>query len=486
MRRLVLWAWLMAGLIAAAAAALQVSAQSPSAPPPPVQACDLAPGTAEPVGGLGYTARALRAGRKVTVVVFGSLSSTPRGLAGAEDAYPAQFRAELKRLLPNNDVEMFLYAEQDARAADQADKMAEIIKRHGATLVVWQTGSVEAVRRLDPPDFSESLLKGLRAARTNSADLLLIAPQFGGSVATLVDVKPYLDVIRQMAEYNAVPLFDRYEAMRQWIEDGRLNARAANREQGQQAALFLHRCVGRQLAQLVHHLVQQASVYCPPAGGFADLGASLPKVGERLRRKETVKIVAIGSSSTAGAGATKPANAYPARLAQELSRLWPGSTVTVLNKGANGEEVPQMVARFDRDVMAEQPDLVIWQFGTNSILRSDGVLRYEPAIQDGIRRLKASGADVIVMDPQYAPKVFGDPDYREMVRIIGRTTRVEHAALFRRFFIMRHWVRGIGVDIDELVTPDGLHHTDRGYACIAEVLAQGIDAAARGAPVEQR
>ena len=336
------------------------------------------------------------------------------------------------------------------------------------------------------PDLGEAVLRGLRATRANKADLLLITPQFSGTMATLIDAKPYVDVMRQVAEYNTIPVFDRYEAMRQWIEDGRLNARATNRQDAQQAGLYLHRCVGKLLADMVHRLVQQASVYCPPAGGFADLGTSLPRVGERLRRKETVKIVAIGSSSTAGSGASKPANAYPARLAQELTRLWPHIAVTVINKGANGEEVPQMVARFERDVVAEKPDLVIWQFGTNSILRSDGVSRYEPSIQEGIRLLKATGADVIVMDPQYAPMVFGDPDYREMVRIIGRTTRVENAALFRRFFITRFWVRGIGVDIGELVTKDGLHHTDRGYACIAEVLAQGIDAAARGAPVEQR
>lgn len=472
--------------VLALGAALQALAQSPSAPPIPPQSCDLSADMPDPVGALDHTARAVRAGRKLTVIVVGSLSSTPRGLPLPSDAYPIQFQLAMKWLLPGSDVEVIVHAKQDARAADQAEQMAELIKRDNATLVIWQTGSVEAARRLDAPDLGEAILKGIQAARANRADLLLITPQFSGSMATLVDPKPYVDVIRQVADYNAVPVFDRYEAMRQWIDDGRLRARVNNKEEAQQAGLFLHRCVGQLLAQIVHKMVQQASIYCPPAGGYADLGVRLTRVGERLERRQTIKIVAIGSSSTAGSGATTPARSYPERLARELSRLWPHNVVTVLNKGAGGEEVPQMVARFERDVVAEKPDLVIWQLGTNSILRSDGVSRYEPTIQDGIRKLKATGADVIVMDPQYAPKVTGDPDYREMVRIIDRTARIENAALFRRFHIMRQWVRGIGVDLESLVTADGLHHTDRGYACIAEVLAMAIDAAARGTPLEQR
>jgi acyl-CoA thioesterase I len=240
------------------------------------------------------------------------------------------------------------------------------------------------------------------------------------------------------------------------------------------------------LARLVERLVRESSVYCPPSGGFADLGAALPRLSERLRKGQQIKIVAIGSSSTAGAGASNARNSYPARLASELRRLWPHIQLSVVNKGVNGDEAPQMMARFDADVRAENPDLVIWQVGTNAVITSNGVYRYEPTIQDGIHRLKAMGVDVIVMDPQYAPQVYTDPDYREMVRIIDRTARLEQVALFRRFHTTRYWVREQGIALADLVTADGLHHTDRGYACIAEALAQGIDAAARGAPLEQR
>jgi lysophospholipase L1-like esterase len=78
----------------------------------------------------------------------------------------------------------------------------------------------------------------------------------------------------------------------------------------------------------------------------------------------------LGSSSTYGAGASSPAAAYPNRLAQELARRFPGQEFTMLNRGVNGEEITDMVSRLDTAVLAEHPDLVLWQVGTNSVLRN--------------------------------------------------------------------------------------------------------------------
>ena len=90
---------------------------------------------------------------------------------------------------------------------------------------------------------------------------------------------------------------------------------------------------------------------------------------ERIAQGMPLKIVAIGSSSTSGAGASSPAATYPSRLEAELKAQLPGLPITVLNKGIGGEEAPQMVARFDADVIEEAPDLVLWQVGSNSVLR---------------------------------------------------------------------------------------------------------------------
>ena len=92
---------------------------------------------------------------------------------------------------------------------------------------------------------------------------------------------------------------------------------------------------------------------------------SLPNTARAIRRGEALVIVAIGSSSTQGVGASDQAHTYPALLAEELRRRWPRLAVTVVNKGVGGETAEQMLARFTRDVLPYRPQLVIWQTGSN-------------------------------------------------------------------------------------------------------------------------
>ena len=81
----------------------------------------------------------------------------------------------------------------------------------------------------------------------------------------------------------------------------------------------------------------------------------LSHIAARLRNGKPITIVAIGSSSTAGAGASSEASAYPSRLAIELRQRFPGHPITVLNRGVSGEEVRDMLNRFDTDVIAANP-----------------------------------------------------------------------------------------------------------------------------------
>src|SRR5262245_43471958 len=131
----------------------------------------------------------------------------------------------------------------------------------------------------------------------------------------------------------------------------------------------------------------------------------LARTAERLARHLPLTIVAIGSSSTAGAGASSPAASYPSRLQIELKILFPKDSITVLNRGVNGEEVADMLKRFADGVVKEKPDLVLWQVGTNSVLRGRPLGPTSPLILEGIRQLKATGADVVMIDPQYVPRV---------------------------------------------------------------------------------
>jgi acyl-CoA thioesterase I len=207
---------------------------------------------------------------------------------------------------------------------------------------------------------------------------------------------------------------------------------------------------------------------------------TLPRVAARLKAGQPLKIVAIGSSSTRGAGASDAAHAYPAQLREELGHHFPESAIEVVNKGVNGQKTPAMVARFDRDVFAFAPDLVIWQVGTNSIIQDNGVTGDGDQIRQGVALLKAAKLDVILVDPQFAPKVTADPDYPEMLRIIADVSRSERVIMFPRFAVMQHWVSSGQARLEDILSRDGLHMNDLSYGCLAGLLADQIDLAVRG------
>jgi lysophospholipase L1-like esterase len=168
---------------------------------------------------------------------------------------------------------------------------------------------------------------------------------------------------------------------------------------------------------------------------------------------------------------------YPARLEVELTRLLPSHRISVLNRGIGGELATDMLARFDQSVAAENPDLVIWQLGTNAVLRSHRVLSVA-LVRDGIRRMKGIDADVILLDPQFAPKVIVKADIADMIALISTAAKLENVDLFHRFALMRRWHDVDGLPFEAFVSPDGLHMNDWSYDCLAKALAGAIAAAA--------
>ena len=151
----------------------------------------------------------------------------------------------------------------------------------------------------------------------------------------------------------------------------------------------------------------------------------LTHISQKLNTTEPITIVAIGSSSTAGAGASSPAATYPSRLQVELNRHFPGHSITVLNRGVGGEEIGDMLKRFDLAVVAVKPDLVLWQFGTNAVIQDQKLGDDAASIRSGLAKIRSVGADIVLIDPQFAPKVIAKPEALQMVELIGhqRQTR---------------------------------------------------------------
>jgi len=218
---------------------------------------------------------------------------------------------------------------------------------------------------------------------------------------------------------------------------------------------------------------------CDAALDLARLTHPLSRVAHKLAIHEPITIVAIGSSSTAGAGASSPTASYPSRLAAELKQSFPNQSITVLNRGVNGEEVADMLKRFDSAVVAAKPDLVLWQLGTNSVIRDHMFNDRGAAIRDGLKIIRSIGADAVLIDPQFAPKVIEKPQAENMVELIAATAKQEDIDLFRRFEVMKRWHEVDHQPFETFVSPDGLHLNDWGYACMAKALSQVIAEAAQ-------
>src|ERR1700694_740642 len=207
----------------------------------------------------------------------------------------------------------------------------------------------------------------------------------------------------------------------------------------------------------------------PPKGGAKSMG-SLPHVASKLAAGEPVVIVAFGSSSTVGYGTSSPEFTYPNRLAAQLHRQYPSADITVINRGQGGEDAPEMMKRLQTAVLDMKPDLVIWQVGTNAVLRNLDPAETAKLAEGGTARPQAAGADLVLVDPQYSPKVTErGENASKMVKLLGKVAELRHVGFFPRFAGMRDWHERQGIPIDNFVIADGLHIAHWGYACVAQL-----------------
>lgn len=207
--------------------------------------------------------------------------------------------------------------------------------------------------------------------------------------------------------------------------------------------------------------------------------AGLTRIGERIYDAAPISIVAFGSSSTFGTGASSPGASYPSQLQDMLRQSLPRSEVTVENRGVPGERSAEMLARLGRDVLDQNPDLLLWQLGTNSTLTGADIAQFTADVERGLAQMRAARIDVVLINPQYAPAVLASAEHATYLTKIATIARERRVALFRRFDAMRYWQDVNRMPAESLTGPDGLHMTDLGYTCLARSLARMIVKLAR-------
>jgi acyl-CoA thioesterase-1 len=205
----------------------------------------------------------------------------------------------------------------------------------------------------------------------------------------------------------------------------------------------------------------------------------LPGLGATLKSRRPIRIVAIGGGSTAGAAAGSADLAYPHRLEQALSRLWPTASITVVNMGVPRQTAEQMVARFAADVFPARPDLVIWETGIVDAVRGIDIDEFATALQRGIDQLKAHHIDMVLVDMQFSRKAAAVIDFDQYLGTLHEVGEANGVYVFPRFAIMRYWSEQNVFDFEEVDPTRRKSLAAAVYGCIGQRLADAIRVAAR-------
>lgn len=197
---------------------------------------------------LHKVADAVKAGKPLEILVIGSRSTT---IPASEDAsYPARMQAILKEKLPPSEaVHVSVEIQSKKTAEEAATTFVKLMEAKTPTLVIWQTGTVDAIRSIDPDDFRGAVTDGVAALQNAGADVVLMNLQYSPRTESMISAPPYLDNMRVVAQEHDVPLFDRFAIMRQWNDQGQFDLFSPSR--GPELAKQVHDCLGRALAQFV-------------------------------------------------------------------------------------------------------------------------------------------------------------------------------------------------------------------------------------------
>ncbi|HLI98366.1 MAG TPA: SGNH/GDSL hydrolase family protein [Bradyrhizobium sp.] len=200
---------------------------------------------------LPKAAEAIKTSKSLNILVLGSRSSTINLISNNSEAaaYPGQMQIALKAKLPDVAVNLSVEIQAKKTADEVLAGLPKLMESKKPTLVIWQTGTVDAMRSVDPEEFRGAVEEGVVALQEAGADVILINPQYSPRTDSMISASPYLDNLRVVAQAHDVPLFDRFAIMRGWSESGEFDLFSA--VHGAELAKRVHHCLGEALSQFI-------------------------------------------------------------------------------------------------------------------------------------------------------------------------------------------------------------------------------------------
>ena len=240
--RTILIAMVLASLMAAAPS----RAQEPQGDAP---VCDVPAYLISTNDSINKAAEAIRTQQKLDILVIGSGSSSLPGPDGAASAYPAKLQESLRRRLSAITVNVTTELLMRQTAEQVVEGIEKLVAARKPTLVIWQTGTSDAIRGVNPDDFRVAVDEGVAALKGSGVDVILLNPQYSPRSEAILSMGSYLENMRAVAQQHEVPLFDRFAIMRHWQDAGDFDLLDASK--GLALAKRVHECLGRALAVMI-------------------------------------------------------------------------------------------------------------------------------------------------------------------------------------------------------------------------------------------
>jgi hypothetical protein len=198
---------------------------------------------------LNRVSKAVTTQKRLRIAVVGTGSSALAGPDGPPSAYPARLEVALNLRMPSIPAKVITLLRTRQTAEDLAKGMDKLVVDEKPDLVIWQTGTIDAIRRLDPDSFKAALEDGVERIHKGGADVILMNQQYSPRTESMITLGPYADVMRVVAQHYGTPLFDRLGIMRHWSDTGAFDLYAAGRDNV--LAHRVHDCIGRAIATLI-------------------------------------------------------------------------------------------------------------------------------------------------------------------------------------------------------------------------------------------
>ena len=204
----------------------------------------------------------------------------------------------------------------------------------------------------------------------------------------------------------------------------------------------------------------------------------LPNVAAALQKRRTIRILAIGSSAGRRHGG------YTHRIERLLKQVLKGADIVIINRGVSGELAANAALRLKNEVAINEPDLVIWQVGTNDALAFVPIEELAETVTTTIRWLKEHNVDVVLAGLQYVERVSQDDNYYRVRELLRETAAKENVMIIRRYEAMQ-FIAAVQ-DAGGASNSDEFDRTGAGYNCLAQYLASAITVGAFGKGMSKR